>query len=243
MKQEKNEQSWNQWLAGLIDGDGCLLVSNKGYTSLEITMGILDEHALAIIKQELGGSVKLRSGSRAFRYRLHDRKGMITLIKKINGFIRHPNRVVQLKAVCEKFDFFFKTAPQLTLNDGWFAGFFDADGTISIRKGEYPQLTISVSQKTPECLIPFQEIFGGRIGFDKAANVYKWDLDQKEKILFFCNYTKNYPIRSHKKKRLLLINKYFSLRSALPKSKANSYNELLKTRQAWENFLKDWEDD
>lgn len=49
--QIKEDESWNEWLAGLIDGDGYLLVSKSGYTSCEITMGLEDEHALAIIKQ------------------------------------------------------------------------------------------------------------------------------------------------------------------------------------------------
>jgi hypothetical protein len=31
-----------EWLSGLIDGDGCLLVSRQGYTFCEITMGIAD---------------------------------------------------------------------------------------------------------------------------------------------------------------------------------------------------------
>ena len=50
------EKRWNEWLAGLIDGDGCLLVSKGGYPSCEITMGIEDEHALLQVKQKLGGS-------------------------------------------------------------------------------------------------------------------------------------------------------------------------------------------
>jgi hypothetical protein len=49
---------FKEWLAGLIDGDGCFLLSKKGYASLEITMDLRDEHALAIIKQKYGGSVK-----------------------------------------------------------------------------------------------------------------------------------------------------------------------------------------
>ena len=45
---------------------------NSGYPSCEITMALQDEHALAIIKQKLGGSLKLRSGVKAVRYRLHN---------------------------------------------------------------------------------------------------------------------------------------------------------------------------
>ena len=35
-----------QWVAGLIDGDGCFLVSKAGYTSCEITIGSNDIHCL-----------------------------------------------------------------------------------------------------------------------------------------------------------------------------------------------------
>jgi hypothetical protein len=46
---------FNQWLAGLIDGDGCFLLSKKGYASLEIVMEIRDKHCLYLIKQKFGG--------------------------------------------------------------------------------------------------------------------------------------------------------------------------------------------
>lgn len=60
---------FNEWLGGLIDGDGCFLLSKKGYSSLEITKDIRDEHCLNIIKQIYGGSIKLRSGTQSIRYR------------------------------------------------------------------------------------------------------------------------------------------------------------------------------
>jgi ubiquinol-cytochrome c reductase cytochrome b subunit len=63
-------------------------------------MSLQDEHALAIIKQKLGGSIKLRSGVKALRYRLHNRNGMIDLISRINGNIRHTSRIKQLESVC-----------------------------------------------------------------------------------------------------------------------------------------------
>lgn len=40
-----NHNSWNEWLAGLIDGDGSFNLSKKGYASLEITMDIRDSHS------------------------------------------------------------------------------------------------------------------------------------------------------------------------------------------------------
>jgi hypothetical protein len=55
------EKKFSEWLAGLIDGDGCFQLSKKGYASLEITMETRDKHCLYLIKQKLGGSVKLKS--------------------------------------------------------------------------------------------------------------------------------------------------------------------------------------
>jgi len=61
------ETRFNQWLAGLIDGDGCLLVSKAGYSSCEITVALADERMLRIIQNKLGGSIKPRSGVQAIR--------------------------------------------------------------------------------------------------------------------------------------------------------------------------------
>ena len=76
----RKSKEWKQWLAGLIDGDGCFQLTKKGYASLEITMDIRDEHALQIIKNVYGGSVKLVSGGRALRYCLRHKKGFLSLV-------------------------------------------------------------------------------------------------------------------------------------------------------------------
>jgi len=81
---------FNEWLAGLIDGDGCFQLNKKGYASLEIVLELRDKHALYQIKQKFGGSIKLRSGINWLRYRLHHKKGIIKIINAINGEIRNP---------------------------------------------------------------------------------------------------------------------------------------------------------
>jgi hypothetical protein len=51
-----------KWLAGLIDCEGSLLVSKKGYTSLEITTvaALLEDlPCLKYIKNKLSGSIKM----------------------------------------------------------------------------------------------------------------------------------------------------------------------------------------
>ena len=103
-KKTKKNKKWNQWLAGLIDGDGSFLLSKKGYASLEITMDIRDEHALQRIKNYYGGSIKLRSGAKALRYRLHHKSGLLALINDINGKIRNSHRLLQLNKICENYN-------------------------------------------------------------------------------------------------------------------------------------------
>ena len=220
-----NDESWNEWLAGLIDGDGSLLLSKSGYPSCEITMSLQDEHALAIIKQKLGGSIKLRSGAKALRYRLHNKKGIIELINRINGKVRHTSRVKQLESICSNLNIKISYPTAITKNNGWFSGFFDADGTITYSiKNNHPQLTISVTNKLLVDIIAFKDVFGGNLYFDKGKNGhYKWSIQSKNDIELFKSYLSIYPYFSNKKQRLFLTDKYYELKalraySALPDS-------------------------
>lgn len=136
-------------------------------------MGLQDEHALAIIKQKLGGSIKLRSGVKALRYRLHNKKGMINLIDRINGNVRHTSRIKQLESICLNLNIKIKYAKSITKDNGWFSGFFDADGTVTYSiKNSIPQLTISVTNKLLIDVLPFKDRLGGNIYFDKGQNGY-----------------------------------------------------------------------
>ena len=104
----KQDQYWNEWFSGLVDGDGSLLISKKGYMSLEITMSIYDEKTLLQIKQKLKGSIKIRTNALAFRYRLHHKDGMIKALNKLNGLCRNSKRVVQLQKLCQYADIVYK---------------------------------------------------------------------------------------------------------------------------------------
>ncbi len=154
-------------------------------------MSLQDEYALAIIKQKLAGSIKLRSGVKALRYRLHNNKGMIDLVTRINGNIRQTSRFKQLEKVCLLLNIQIirpDTDPDVvTIDNGWFSGFLDADGTITYSiKAKYPQLTISVTNKLLIDVTTFKNIFKGNVNFDKAKNgFYKWSIQSKDYIDFF----------------------------------------------------------
>lgn len=61
-----NDLAFNQWLAGLIDGDGYFILTKKGYNSCEITIDSRDKKVLYLIQHKYGGSVKQISNANAF---------------------------------------------------------------------------------------------------------------------------------------------------------------------------------
>lgn len=69
------------------------------------------------IQNKFGGSVSLRSGAKAIRYRLQNREGMIKLVNSINGNIRQSKRLVQLHKVCLMLDIQIKMPIQLTIDN------------------------------------------------------------------------------------------------------------------------------
>ena len=90
------------WLAGLIDGDGYLGTSLKGYTSCEITLSLNEVSLLYRIKKVLGGRVLVRNKQKAYRWRLHHKKSMLFLLTFINGKLRTASKKKQLNNVCEQ---------------------------------------------------------------------------------------------------------------------------------------------
>jgi NADH:ubiquinone oxidoreductase subunit 2 (subunit N) len=212
-----NEKRFNEWLAGLIDGDGYFYSYKSGSSGLEITMDLRDEHCLYIIKNRFGGSVKLRSGVKAVRYRLHNKEGILDLVNTVNGLIRNPVRILQLNNICTKYNINLILPKPLEYDDGWLSGFFDSDGSMYLYAAgttNNVRLTIGISQKNKLLLDPLIELYGGTIhSHSKSGGAFKWVLNNKEDILSLLNkYFHNNPSRSYKMNRLNLINKVYELK-------------------------------
>ena len=255
------EQKWNQWLAGLIDGDGYLTIKKNNVAVCEITMSIGDEPLLEKIKQVLGGNIRPRNGYRAVRYRLSHQQGMRELINRINGHIRNNVRVTQFKKVCTHFDIEWIHTLSLTNTNAYTAGFFDADGSIYIsvlksssenstlvgingkikrlaESGAYHQLGIEISNKYKENLIIFQKAFGfGSIreinNGKKEYYIYKIPLAN---IKDFQEYIRKFPLHSVKKKRFLILKEYFYLKNI----KAHLAKKNTVKNKRWVKFCQKW---
>lgn len=228
---------FNEWLAGLIDGDGCFGITQKKYSNCEITVGIEDEKMLRLIQNKFGGSIKLRSGSNSIRYRLQNKEGMIKLINSVNGNIRHSKRLVQLNKVCLLLNIPIILPNKLSIDNNWFSGFFDGNGTINYYfSKERPQLYISVTNKYLVDIEDFSKILGGNIYFDKSQNgYYKWIITNETNHKIFYNYIKNNPSRSFKGNRLYLIPKYYEYYN----NKYYINNNSIKYK-SWLIFNKKW---
>lgn len=227
----------SEWLAGLIDGDGCFLLSKKGYASLEITKSLADEHALSIIKNRYGGSIKLRSGVSALRYRLHHKAGFFSLISDVNGFIRSSTRMIQLSKICHKYEIpFLYPSSSLKFFNGWVTGFFDANGTVTYNKYTH-QLTISISQKDKSILDPLIQLYGGNVYIDNGKSLsYKWSLSKTHDLESFLPLFEFCSPKSAKKSRIHLILKIIELKK-LNAHKADASSVLGK---AWLKIISKW---
>lgn len=215
---------------------GLFIISKAGYASLEITMDIYDLQALNQVKQKLGGSIKHRKTSLSYRYRLHNKAGILDIISRINGKICQTNRMFQLQKICALYSIPYKPPQPLNVNNAWFAGFFDADGTLgySFKQG-WPQLVISASQKSSTDLLYFQTVFGGIIRLDIRSNTWKWDIYREADLQNFYNYCQKFPLPSHKRKRMFLLPKFVRLRNA---KAYKSTDPLLQ--KTWALFEKQW---
>ncbi len=132
MKAKHKDHVWNEWLAGLVDADGCFLISKAGQLSCEVTAHCDDEPMLREIQKTLGGSVKSRAGSKSVRWRLTHKVGMRDLCTRVNGLIRFNIRLKQFEKVCACLNLTCLPPAKLCKNSGYIAGLWDGDGSITL---------------------------------------------------------------------------------------------------------------
>lgn len=229
--------SFNQWLAGLIDGDGYFILTKKGYTSCEITMDARDKKALNEIKHKYGGTIKSISNANGARYKLRHKKGLISLIKDVNGLIRNPTRLLQMNKLCVKYNIELKYPEPLTFNNGWLSGFIDSDGSVYYNE-KSGQIFISLSQKNKYLLEPLIAIYGGRIDIlSPKIEAFKYIVYRKAELInLIDNYFKNYPLKTAKMKRVNLIKNFYVSLIHKNSQDIQKFNEWVKFKDKWEKY-------
>ena len=202
---------FNEWLSGLIDGDGEFFVSKKGYANFKIVMKKEDKLALYSIKHKFGGSIKKISSG--LKYKLAHKKGLIKLVNSVNGLIRNPLRMLQLDKVCKLYGIKFEISKPLTYYNGWFSGFIDSDGLIYYNE-KSDQLILSVTQKNKFLLDSLFNLYSGVIEITDSREAFQYSIFRKQEVLnIINNYLKRYPLMSNKRKKIDLIKKLYEVES------------------------------
>ena len=228
---------FNQWLAGLIDGDGYFLLTKKGFTSFEITMGIKDIKALYEIKLKYGGRIKPISNANAVKYKLRHKKGLVSLLSDINGLIRNPTRLLQMNKLCIKYNIKLNYPLPLTFNNAWLSGFIDSDGSVYFSE-KSGQIFISLTQKNKYLLDPLIAIYGGRIDIlSPKIEGFKYIIYRKTELFnLINNYFINYPLKTKKMKRVNIIKEFYLLRIYRESQDIHRFNEWVKFKDKWEKY-------
>ena len=233
-----NTAKFNEWLAGLIDGDGYFLLTKKGYVSCEICMDARDKKALYLILHKYGGSIKSVSGAKAYKYKLRNKKGLLHLINDINGLIRNPIRLLQMNKLCNKYEILIKYPKALTYSNGWLSGFIDSDGSVYLNE-KSGQIFISITQKNRFLLEPLVSLYGGRIDIlSPKIEAFKYVIYRKNELYSLIdNYFSKYPLKTEKFKRVCLIKQFYDLRTYCNKNNIHDINKLNK----WVSYKDKWE--
>ena len=234
---DDKDLSFNQWLAGLIDGDGYFILTKKGYTSCEITMDARDKKALNEIKHKYGGTIKSISNANGVRYKLRHKKGLILLINDVNGLIRNPARLLQMNKLCVKYNIKLKYPDPLIFNNGWLSGFIDSDGSIYYSEAS-GQVFISLTQKNRYLLEPLIAIYGGRIDIlSPKIEAFKYVVYRKGELFnLIDNYFTKYPLRTEKMRRINLIKQFYLFRISKKNQDIIKFNEWVNFKDKWEKF-------
>jgi hypothetical protein len=145
----KNKSNFSNYLAGLIEGDGTIVVpkterSNKGklnYPSIQIAFNLKDLPLALLIQQNLGhGSLSRKKGVNAYVLTINNLEGMILIVKLINGKLRTPkihsfwNLIDWLNNKYIKLNIIKKSLNNNSLlGNSWLSGFIEAEGQFSVR--------------------------------------------------------------------------------------------------------------
>lgn len=239
-KQSKFDQiKYLEWLAGLIDGDGQFKTTKKGFSSFNIIMDIEDKAILYEIKHRYGGSIKSISGSNSLKYKLLNNKGLMALIKDINGLIRNPIRMLQLSRICENYNIDLLEPKPLVYLNGWFSGFIDSNGSIHIDE-KSNLLTICVTKKNKYLLDPLQILYGGRIKILSYKEAFQFSIFRKNDVLDLMEYYfKYFPLKSHKTaSRFFLIKEFYLLKDYkdLNVKEIDKFNQWVSFKNKWDRL-------
>lgn len=197
--------SFNEWLAGLIDAAGCFYISKYNNISCEITLCSKEVKALYKIKEKFHGSVSKSQTSNLFRWRLHKKEHLIFLLKTINGYIYL--KIENFKKILDLFNIEFKQY-DFSIKNAWFSGFFDGAGHVNLNKNNF-QIIISITQKERLVLDLINKTFNGFLVFDKFLKSFIWYVSLEKDLWLLFEYFILNSLKSDKNTDIVSAMRFF----------------------------------
>lgn len=224
IKENKQTNSYNinSYLAGLFEGDGHINLS-KGiksngkisYPYIAITFVNKDLPLINILVKLYGGRLRFKNKENAIVWIVGNHKDLINLINLMNGYLRTPKLIKFNDLIVwlnDRYSYKIPThSPDTSdlINNGWLAGFIDADGSFKVRYTEKRM------NNNPLNLNPLPKIL------TKGRIEVRFVLEQRKSLngtlsdIINCNDNESYkPI-------MLKIQSFFGITSDLRVSKHN----------------------
>ena len=232
---------YSYWLAGLIDSRASLICSVEGKTRCEISVGEKQLNILYSVKNRMGGSIKLRTKEKEYRWRLHKKAGMLQLIEQINGKLHLPKRQSQLKQVCAALQLEYLPVKQISEKNGWIAGFYEGEGLFHVNLNSH-KCSINLRQKQPLLLEQISLVLPGCINYDKNTKEWLYSAVQIADLFLWVNYFSVFPLRSYKQIQLKRFQKIllFKKRSLTILEESMSLKGMERFERLLQEFSRDF---
>ena len=148
---ENNENEFGYYLAGYIEGDGCLVTPftyknntrNIHVCSIQIIFHICDLEFVKLLQKKIGhGNIYFAKKTRSVRLMIQNIKGVLLVINLINGKMRTPkinalsNMIDWLNTYkLEKINHIKKLPLDISPihKNSWLAGYIDSNGSFNIK--------------------------------------------------------------------------------------------------------------
>lgn len=182
---------FNSYLAGLIEGDGTIVVpkkerSDKGklyYPCVQIVFQLKDFPLCQMIQKILGfGSISKKKQSAAYILTINNYEGLVKLCQIINGNLRGPKHdqfLLLIKYLNEKYSNKHNSLikPLGLCNtslskDSWLTGFIEADGSFQVRTSLTSKIPrFSISFELVQSRLTHFHLCGGKSTYDLMSNI------------------------------------------------------------------------
>lgn len=209
--------NWNDWLIGFVEGDGHFHKHKDGHISFQIYQ---KEYAiLERIKNYLQfGKIYYHKTSQIYQLIVGKEKDLRTIIHIFNGNLRTRYKHKQFELFLCTFNMkystpilFIDSRRPITLQDYWFSGFIDAEGSffVSFYKKSYRfDFRFKIGQKTDrELCSKLKELYSNNkscsVQYYKKHDFYEFRIDSLKGALLIFPYLDNFPLKTKKEQSYL----------------------------------------